>query len=194
MRLTLRTLLSWKDGMLDPEAGRDLAARVEASADARSLVERIDEVVARPTLSAPAPDAAGFATAANTTAEYLDNVLPAERLGEFERVCFASEAQLAETAATHEMLAELSRAPAEPLDRAAGRRLLAAARRVRAGTHARRLEFTQLFGKLCLDLFRDERILEERHALVGLDLQRGRRLVRHGCGPCGRRRRGHLPA
>ncbi|MFM9026159.1 MAG: hypothetical protein ACKON7_12625, partial [Planctomycetaceae bacterium] len=131
MRLTLRTLLSWKDGMLDPEVGRDLAARVEASADARALLERIDEVVARPTLAAPAPDAPGFAAAANTTAEYLDNVLPVERLGEFERVCFASEAQLAETAAVHEILAELSRDPAGPLDAAASKRLLAAAR---AGT------------------------------------------------------------
>lgn len=131
MRLTLRTLLSWKDGMLEPEVGRDLAARVEASADARALLERIDEVVARPTLAAPAPDAPGFAAAANTTAEYLDNVLPVERLGEFERVCFASEAQLAETAAVHEILAELSRDPAGPLDAAASKRLLAAAR---AGT------------------------------------------------------------
>lgn len=128
MRLTLRTLLSWKDGMLDPVAADDLAARVEASADARALVSRIDEVVGRPTLSAPAPDAAGFAVAANTTAEYLDNVLPVESLGEFERVCFASEAQLAETAATHEILAALSRAPAAPLAAAARRRLLAAVR------------------------------------------------------------------
>ena len=136
MRLTLRTLLSLRDGMLPPDVGRDLAARVEASADARALAARIDDVVARPTLSAPPPDAAGFAAAANTTAEYLDNVLPPERLGEFERVCFASEAQLAEAAATHEILAEFSRASAGPLDAAASRRLLAAAR-ARSGDEPR---------------------------------------------------------
>jgi hypothetical protein len=125
MRLTLRTLLSWKDGMLGDEAARDLAAKVEGSDAARRLVARIEEVSGRPTVSATAPDATGFAAAANSTAEYLDNVLPADRLGEFERVCFASDAQLAETAATHELLAELSRSPPAPLDAKARKRLLA---------------------------------------------------------------------
>lgn len=126
MRLTLRTLLSWKDGMLDPEAARDLAARVEASAAARRLLDRIDEVTTRPTLSSPAADATGFPTGVNATAEYLDNVLPSDQLGEFERICYASDAQLAETAATHAILAETSREPAAALDVATRRRLLKA--------------------------------------------------------------------
>lgn len=135
MRLTLRTLLSWKDGMLAPEVAGELAAKVEASPAARSIVERIEEVNGRPTLSAPPPDAQGFAAAANSTAEYLDNVLPAERLAEFERVCFASEAQLAETAACHEILAAWSREPATTLGRAERRRLLAVVRsRTGSGT------------------------------------------------------------
>ncbi|MFM9057973.1 MAG: hypothetical protein ACKOSQ_02410 [Planctomycetaceae bacterium] len=128
MRLTLRTLLSWKDGMLGAEATRDLAGKVGGSDAARRLVERIDEVVARPTLGASAPDATGFAASANTTAEYLDNALAPDRLGEFERACFASDVQLAETAASHEILAVWSREPAAPLDAAARRRLLAAVR------------------------------------------------------------------
>ncbi len=126
MRLTLRTLLSWKDGMLDPNAAAELAAKIEASAAARQLAARIDDVVARPTLSATPLDATAFAAAANSTAEYLDNVMPADRIGEFEQVCFASDAQLAETAATHETLASWSREPEPALDRAARRRLLAA--------------------------------------------------------------------
>lgn len=128
MRLTLRTLLSWKDGMLAEDAARDLAAKVETSDAARRLVDRIGEVTGRGTLTAPAPDASGFALDANSTAEYLDNVLPSERLGEFERVCFASDAQLAETAACHEILATWSREPRAVLDGAARRRLLAAVR------------------------------------------------------------------
>ena len=133
MRLTLRTLLSLKDGMLGAEVARDLAAKVEASDAARQLVARIEKVGARPTISAPAPDATGFAAAANSTAEYLDNVLPADRLAEFERVCFTSDAQLAETAATHEALAEWSRSPPAALDTAARQRLLAAVQARAAG-------------------------------------------------------------
>lgn len=128
MRLTLRTLLSWKDGMLDASTAADLAARVETSDNARALVQRIDEVMTRPTLSAPAVDATGFAADPNSAAGYLDNVLTAEELAEFERVCFASEAQLAETAGVHDLLAAWSRDPRGPLDATARRRLLAAVR------------------------------------------------------------------
>lgn len=133
MRLTLRTLLSWKDGMLAPDVAGDFATRVEASPAARDLAARIDEVVGRPTLAAPPPDASGFAAAANTTAEYLDNVLALEQLGEFERVCFVSDAQLAETAAAHEILAGIAREPLAPLDAATRRRLLAAVKARQAG-------------------------------------------------------------
>lgn len=128
MRLTLRTLLSWKDGMLEAEEARDLAAKVKASDGARQIVAKIADAVGRPTLTASPPDAVGFATAANTTAEYLDNVLPADQLERYERLCYASDAQLAETAACHEMLATWSREPRIPLDPAARSRLLAAIR------------------------------------------------------------------
>ena len=128
MRLTLRTLLSWKDGMLDREAARDFAARVDSSDPARRLVERIDEVAGSATVPAAAPDAAGFALDANTTAEYLDNVLEPGQLAEFERACFQSDALLAETAATHEMLASWCHEPAGDLPASSRRRLLAAAR------------------------------------------------------------------
>lgn len=128
MRLTLRTLLSWKDGMLDADAARDIAARVESSEAARRLAERIDAVASDGSLSAAAPDAAGFAADANTTAEYLDNTLEPGQLAEFERACFQSDALLAETAAAHEMLASWWRDPAPALPAAASRRLLEAAR------------------------------------------------------------------
>lgn len=128
MRLTLRTLLSWKDGMLDAAAAHEFAARVGANESARRLVERIDDATSRPTLPAPAPDAAGFTPDANTTAEYLDNVLEPGQLAEFERACFQSDVLLAETAATHEMLASWWREPPGELSASSRRRLLAAAR------------------------------------------------------------------
>ncbi len=128
MRLTLRTLLSWKDGMLDAAAANEFAARVGANESARRLVERIDDATSRQTLPAPAPDAAGFTPDANTTAEYLDNVLEPGQLAEFERACFQSDVLLAETAATHEMLASWWREPPAELSASSRRRLLAAAR------------------------------------------------------------------
>ena len=128
MRLTLRTLLSWKDGMVDAAAAEDFAARVGSNESARRLAERIDEVASRPALPAPAPDAAGFTADANTTAEYLDNVLEPGRLAEFERACFQSDVLLAETSATHEMLASWWRQPPAELPASSRRRLLAAAR------------------------------------------------------------------
>jgi hypothetical protein len=130
MRLTLRTLLSWRDGMLDDAAAAALGERVAASPAAGQLHDRIREVVARPMLSAPAPEGSGLAADANSTAEYLDNVMPGERIEEFERVCFGSDVQLAEAAGCHEILAELHRNPGAEaaIDRTTVVRLLAAAR------------------------------------------------------------------
>jgi hypothetical protein len=131
MRLTLRTLLAWIDGVL-PEPQRDeIGAKVEASPVAGKLVSRIADVVARPGLSAPRPDGRGLAEDPNTAAEFLDNVLPGDRLEAFERVCIDSDIHLAEIADCHTLLAELSRDPeaAGLLDPALRQRLLASVAR-----------------------------------------------------------------
>ncbi len=127
MRLTLRTLLAWMDGLLpDPERD-EIGAKVEASPVAGKLVDRIADVVARPGLFAPLPDGRGLAEDPNTAAEFLDNVLPADRLEAFERICIESDIHLAEIAHCHAMLAELTRNPtaAAPLDPTVRKRLLA---------------------------------------------------------------------
>ena len=111
MRLTLRTLLAWIDGLL-PDIDRDeLAAKIAVSPVAPRLVERIEEVTARPGLPAPRPDGRGLAEDANTAAEFLDNMLPVERLEAFERVCLDSDIHLAEVAECHTLLAEVARDP-----------------------------------------------------------------------------------
>jgi len=113
MRLTLRTLLAWKDGLLSPDEARELGAKVEASVAARHLAERIKNAVARGPL--PAVD-----TDPNTVAEYLDNCLAAESLVPFERGCLESEARLAEVAACHQLLAEFIQAEAVAQTQAGG--------------------------------------------------------------------------
>jgi len=131
MRLTVRTLLAWIDGLLGPEDQAALGEKVQASGVAPALVERVRDVIARPSLSAPAPAGRGLADDPNTAAEFLDNTLAADRLEAFERVCVESDIHLADVAACHQLLAELTRDPAtlEPVSASRRRQLLATARK-----------------------------------------------------------------
>lgn len=112
MRLTLRTLLAYLDGILPAAAQDDLAAQVATTPIAETLVKRIRRTVSRPGVPAPRPVARGLADDANSVAEYLDNTLPAERLAEFEKICLESDMHLAEVAACHGILAEAAGDPA----------------------------------------------------------------------------------
>ncbi len=126
MRLTLRTLLAYLDGILPAAARDDLAKQVDGNATAESLIKRIRRAVARPEIPAPKVDGRGLADDANTVAEYLDNSLPADRLADFEKICLESDLHLAEVAACHELLAQVARDAAviKPLDAASHDRLL----------------------------------------------------------------------
>lgn len=108
MRLTLRTLLAWMDGVLPAEAAGQLAEKVAGSAVAQTLANRIRDVVTRPAIAAAPPEGRGWAADPNSAAEFLDNALPAERLAAFERVCIESDMQLAEVADCHRLLADLA--------------------------------------------------------------------------------------
>ena len=130
MRLTLRTLLAWMDGLLAPEEARELAAKVESSVAARHLAERIRTAVARGPLPAVESDP-------NTVAEYLDNCLAADQLVPFERACLESDAQLAEVAGCHDLLAEFIRGGAGgPRSSSADQTVFAPPPRPRSATDA----------------------------------------------------------
>jgi uncharacterized protein YdbL (DUF1318 family) len=125
MRLTLRTLLAWLDGVLPEGEQLEIGAKVSASAAATPLVERIRAAVGRAAVGTPRLDARGLADDPNSVAEYLDNTLSKDQLEGFERICIDSEMHLAEVAACHALLAELARdsARAQHID-AAGRQRL----------------------------------------------------------------------
>jgi hypothetical protein len=125
MRLTLRTLLAWMDGVLPAEAAGQLAEKVAGSAVAQTLANRIRDVVTRSAIAAAPAEGRGLAADPNSAAEFLDNVLPPERLAEFERVCIESDMQLAEVADCHRLLADLTagRAAAGEIDAPLAERL-----------------------------------------------------------------------
>src|SRR5438105_3599476 len=104
MRLTLRTLLAYLDDTLEPAQTKMIGQKVAESDTAQELIARIKLVTRRRRLTTPPTSGAGADLDANTIAEYLDNVLPGERLAEVEETCLNSDFHLAETAACHQIL------------------------------------------------------------------------------------------
>jgi len=111
MRLTLRRLLAWLDGILPADEQHSVGEKVSAGQFASMLVERIRHVVSQPAIGAPAPDARGLGGDANSVAQFIHTTLPVEHLERFERICFESDMHLAEVAACHALFAEFTRDP-----------------------------------------------------------------------------------
>jgi hypothetical protein len=111
MRLTLRTLLGWVDGILPFEEQRLIGQMVAGSKVAARVAERIREGAACGSIDVPLAGGPAVADDPNRVAEYLDNTLLSEHLEAFERFCIESRPHLAEVATCHRILAEMSRTP-----------------------------------------------------------------------------------
>ncbi len=105
MRLTLRTLLSYLDNVLDAPARAELEKQIESNENAGEWLHRTRDVMRRLKLGTPEIDGTSSVDDPNTVAEYLDRTLPEESVAEFERVCLESDAMLAEVASCHHVLA-----------------------------------------------------------------------------------------
>lgn len=109
MRLTLRTLLAWLDGVFAEGEQRSLGDRVAGSTVATGLTQRILVSVGRGDLDAPRVDSWGTPDDANFVADYLENRLNHDQLEWFERICLQSEPRLAEVADCHGAMVELGK-------------------------------------------------------------------------------------
>jgi hypothetical protein len=107
MRLTLRTLLAYRDGVLSPAETSDLHQRIRKTEVASKLLRRVENLIKNKQLLSPKLSGEGLGADANTVAEYLDDSLASEQVPEFERICIAeSDLVLAELAHCHQLLAE----------------------------------------------------------------------------------------
>ncbi len=104
MRLTLRTLLAYRDRVLSPADAEDLHRRIQISHDAGNLLRRIAAVTSRRAVLAPPVLGKGLGGDANSIAEYLDDAMQHSQLPELERICLVSDVQLAELADCHTLL------------------------------------------------------------------------------------------
>lgn len=104
MRLTLRTLLAYRDGVLSAADAEDMHQRIHQSEDAANLLKRIDAIASELQKVSPRIVDKGLGGDPNSIAEYLDDVLQAEKVPELERICLESNVYLSELASCHSLL------------------------------------------------------------------------------------------
>lgn len=104
MRLTLRTLLAYRDGVLSTADREDLHRRIQQSEDAGNLLKRVNATSKRIYGASPTIVGKGLGGDPNSLAEYLDDVLISEKVPELERICLESDVYLAELASCHTLL------------------------------------------------------------------------------------------
>ncbi|MEK6238814.1 MAG: hypothetical protein N2C14_29210, partial [Planctomycetales bacterium] len=113
MRLTLRVLLAYRDGMLNDEQSREVESKIDDSPMAQELRDRIHRLTTSRETPAPPVDEEFQKLDAGLAAQYLDcEISPDQMLG-VEQVCMTSDPHLAEIADCHQILFKALTQPAE---------------------------------------------------------------------------------
>ncbi len=112
MRLTLRTLLAYRDGVLDPKDAATLEAKILDSSTAQRISKRIADEMQNRRLAPIPVDAREFGFEANLVAEFLDDTIPMETLPQMERKCLENNTLLSEIGSCHQILSRALSIPA----------------------------------------------------------------------------------
>ncbi|HUP77554.1 MAG TPA: hypothetical protein VM260_03265, partial [Pirellula sp.] len=112
MRLTLRTLLAYRDGVLDPKDAAVLETKIKDSSTAQQISQRIEHEMQNRRLAPIPVDAREFGFDANLVAEFLDDTIPMETLPEMERKCLENNTLLSEIGSCHQILSRALSIPA----------------------------------------------------------------------------------
>lgn len=105
MRLTLRTLLSYRDGVLPQKAHEELGLKFRESQTAQNLASSIDRSQTPPASLASELAQIEQTCSPNEVSEFLDGGMSLDRVFAMERKCIGSDAMLAELATVHTILA-----------------------------------------------------------------------------------------
>ncbi len=112
MRLTLRTLLAYRDQVLEPKDSEILEQRLRESQTARNISDKISHLLAHPVATPLAVDALEFGLNPNDVASFIDDAMATDRVADMERKCLESDALLSEVASCHQILVKAVRSPA----------------------------------------------------------------------------------
>jgi hypothetical protein len=112
MRLTLRTLLAYRDQVLEPKDAEILEQRFRESQTARNISDKISQLLAHPVATPLAVDAVEFGLNPNDVASFLDDAMATDRVADMERKCLESDPLLSEVASCHQILVKTIRSPA----------------------------------------------------------------------------------
>jgi hypothetical protein len=112
MRLTLRTLLAYRDQVLEPKDAEILEQRFRESQTARNISDKISQLLANPVATPLAVDAVEFGLNPNDVASFLDDAMATDRVADMERKCLDNDALLSEVASCHQILVKTIRSPA----------------------------------------------------------------------------------
>ena|GEM_PF-1850902 len=113
MRLSLRTLLAFEDGVFDVDQHRRLEHLFTGNRHAEALLYRIRYVVRNPMLGVPGLVNQQEELDPNYVAEYLDHQMSNETQHKFEDYCLSTDKYLAEIASIHNVLTNTLGEPAQ---------------------------------------------------------------------------------
>lgn len=112
MRLSLRTLLAFEDGVFDIEQQRQLERLIPLHEPAMAILGRIRNVVRDPSLAVPGMVDRHEELDPNLVAVYLDHQMSPEYLEQFESFCLTEDKFLGELASVHHIVSNVLGEPA----------------------------------------------------------------------------------